>query len=257
MIYKVQNLKYSYDKEKIVLNGINLEINEGEVLSILGRNGAGKTTFFKCLLGIENDIEGDVLLEGKDIRSLKEKDIASVVSFVPQAHSLSFGFTVFEYVLMGCAPKLGLFSRPGKEEKDAAFNALNVMGVTDFAHRQFEELSGGEKQVVAIARAIVSNPKLIFFDEPTAHLDFANQIKTLRLIMSLKERGFGVVVTSHDPNQALLLGGKTALLSSEGTLVFGNTKEIVTEENLRAIYGVDINIRHLDDGRDICIIPSI
>jgi len=256
MIYKVSNLKYSYDNERNVLDGINLEIESGEVLSILGRNGAGKTTLFKCLLGIEKDIEGEVLLEGKDIRNLKEKDIASIVSFVPQTHSLSFGFTVFEYVLMGCAPKLGLFSRPGKAERDACFEALNAMGITDFAHRQFEELSGGEKQEVAIARAIVSNPKLIFFDEPTAHLDFGNQIKTLKLIKSLKEKGYGIVVTSHDPNQALLLEGRTALLSSNGKIITGDTKDIVTEENLKAIYGVDINIHHVDD-RDVCVIPSI
>ena len=258
MIYDIRNLKFAYEKDSPVLNGVDLTVSEGEILTVLGRNGAGKSTLFACMMGLHKDIEGEVLLEGKNVLDLNEKTIASIVSFVPQAHAASFGFTVFEYILMGCASGIGLFGKPGKPEIEAAYAALDEMDLFAFADRNFEELSGGEKQQVCIARAIASKPMLILFDEPTAHLDYSNQIKVLRIIKSLSEKGYSVMITSHDPNHALLLGGRVALLDGNGRIEAGNVDEIVCEEKLRSIYGADLKIRYIEEfGRQICIYPSI
>lgn len=258
MIYDIRNLKFAYRKDSPVLNGVNLTVSEGEILTVLGRNGAGKSTLFACMMGLHKDIEGEVLLEGKNVLDLSEKIIAGTVSFVPQAHAASFGFTVFEYILMGCASGIGLFGKPGKAEIEAAYSALEEMGLSEFADRNFEELSGGEKQQVCIARAIASKPKLILFDEPTAHLDYSNQIKVLRIIKSLSEKGYSLVITTHDPNHALLLGGKAALFDGSGRIESGNVNEIVCEEKLKSIYGADLKIRYIEEfGRQLCIYPSI
>lgn len=258
MIYKIQNLKYSYDGERQVLNGADLELKEGELLTVLGRNGAGKSTLFSCMLGLLKPYEGNILLDGKEISSLKEKDIASVVSYVPQTHSPAFGYTVFDFVLMGCASKVGMFSRPGQAEERAALNALDMLGMLDFADRFYGELSGGEKQQITIARALVSNPKAILFDEPTSHLDYSNQIKVLKVIKKLSEQGFAVAVTTHDPNHALLLGGSVALFDGKGTVETGDVADLVTEEKLVNIYGSDLKIRYSEEfKRNVCIYPSL
>ena len=258
MIYKIQNLKYSYDGERQVLDGANLELKEGELLTVLGRNGAGKSTLFSCMLGLLKPYEGNILLDGKEISSLKERDIASLVSYVPQTHSPAFGYTVFDFVLMGCASKVGMFSKPGQAEERAALNALDMLGMIDFADRFYGELSGGEMQQIAIARALASNPKAILFDEPTSHLDYTNQIKVLKIIKKLSGQGFAIAVTTHDPNHALLLDGSIALFDAKGTVESGSVKDLVTEEKLINIYGSDLKIRYSEEfKRNVCIYPSL
>lgn len=259
MIYEINNLSFRYKGgERKVLNGASLNIAEGELVSILGRNGAGKSTLFGCMLGLNKAQSGSIKLCGEDIQNLSERKIASVVGFVPQSHNPTFDFTVFDFVLMGCASKIGLLSRPGAKEAEAAEQALEQMGLTHLAHRSYTELSGGERQQATIARAIAAEPKIILFDEPTAHLDFANQIKVLRIIKGLSEKGYSVAVTTHDPNHALLLGGTAAILDGEGKLSSGKVSELVTEERLKGVYGADVRLRYLDEfERDVCIYPNL
>lgn len=258
MIYEVKNLKYAYPGQKNVLNGMSLSLEEGELLCVLGRNGAGKSTFFSCLLGLLKPYDGSILLEGKEVRNLKEKNVATIVGYVPQNNNSTFEFSVLDYVLMGCASSIGIFQRPGKNEEDAAWNALCMMGLNSFAYRTFSELSGGERQQVAIARAIASNPKVILFDEPTAHLDYSNQIKVLKIIKNLSEKGFAVAVTTHDPNHAMLLNGSVALFDGKGGLEYGKVSELITEEKLQSIYGSDLKIRYMEEfKRNVCVYPSL
>ncbi len=258
MIYQIQNLKFEYRKDQPVLNSINLSLNEGEILCALGKNGAGKTTLFGCLLGLLNGYEGSILLDGKEISSLKEKDIAKLISYVPQNNNAVFGYTVCEYVLMGCASNVSLFSHPGKTEEAAVREALALMGILDLADRNYMQLSGGERQQTAIARAIVSKPKAILFDEPTAHLDYANQLKVLRMIKGLSAKGFAVIVTSHDPNHAMLLDSKLALFDGKGNIKTGEASELITEESLQEVYGSELKIRYIKEfNRKVCIYPSL
>ena len=159
---------------------------------------------------------------------------------------------------MGCAAKIGLLSSPGAKEREKVSQALEKMGIAHLAHRPYTELSGGERQQVTIARAIVGEPKIILFDEPTAHLDFSNQVKVLRIVKKLSEDGFAVAMTTHDPNHALLLGGSTAILGSDGKILWGETRSIVTQENLEKVYGPDICLQPWPEiGRTVCVFPSL
>ena len=159
---------------------------------------------------------------------------------------------------MGCAAKIGLLSSPGEKEREKTRWALEKMGISHLAQRPYTELSGGERQQVTIARAIVGEPKIILFDEPTAHLDFANQVKVLRIVKKLSEDGYAVAMTTHDPNHALLLGGYTAILGENGKITWGETKSIVTQENLEKVYGPDICLQPWPQlGRSVCVFPSL
>ncbi len=258
MIYTVRNLKYSYQNDIPVLSGIDLDIKEGSLLTVLGRNGAGKSTLFSCLLGLRKGYEGEIKLYGREVKDLREKDIASVVGYVPQTNTPGFDFTVFEYVLTGCCVNLGLFSQPGRQEERAAETAMEKLGIEHLAQRSITELSGGERQQAAIARAIASNPKLVIFDEPTAHLDFSHQMEVLRIIKTLTEKGFSAVISTHDPNHSLILGGEVALFDNCGKLSYGTSTEMLTEEKLNSVYGGDIKIRYMEEfKRNVCVYPKL
>lgn len=259
MIYEIEDLRFKYKgSEHTVLNGVSLKVCESELVTVLGKNGAGKSTLFSCMLGINKPQSGNIKLCGRELSKLSEREIATEVAYVPQNHSPSFGFTVFDFVLMGCASKVGFMSHPGKKEEQAAERAIEQMGITELAFRSYTELSGGERQQATIARAIASEPKMILFDEPTAHLDFANQIKVLRIIKNLSEKGYAVAVTTHDPNHALLLGGTAAILNADGKLNVGKVETLITEDNLRAVYGADLRLRYLEEfERDVCIYPNL
>ena len=259
MLYNIQNLHFSYRANgPEVLRGVDLQIQEGEILTVLGRNGAGKSTLFSCMLGMKKPRQGTIEIQGRNIAAMTEREIATVVGFVPQSHNPAFSYTVEEFVLMGCAAKIGLLSSPGSKEREKTYQALEKMGIAHLANRPYTELSGGERQQVTIARAIVGEPKIILFDEPTAHLDFANQVKVLRIVKSLSEDGYAVAMTTHDPNHALLLGGSTAILGSDGKIRWGETQSIVTQENLEKVYGPDICLQPWPElGRNVCVFPSL
>ena len=259
MIYSVKNIRFSYRPSlPVVLNGISLTLEEGDVLTIMGRNGAGKSTLLGCMLGLLRPQQGEVQLCGEKVSILKPRLIASKVGYVPQNHVPAFGYTVFDYVLMGCASKVGLMSHPGRKEKEDTNKALEMLRISHLTTRKYSELSGGERQQAAIARAIVGKPKAVLFDEPTAHLDVGNQVRVLRIIKSLSENGFVVAITAHDPNHALLLGGKAAIFDREGSVVSGSVEEMVTEEKLRALYGEKLVLRYLEElGRSVCISPNL
>lgn len=259
MIYEIRDLSFAYrTSQKLVLDQVNLQIEEGEIISILGRNGAGKSTLFGCMMGLKKAQGGEIRILGQDIKTMNERQIAQVVGFVPQSHTPTFAYSVFQFVLMGCASKIKFLSSPGEKEKRAAEEAIEEMGIGHLAKRPYTELSGGERQQATIARAIVSRPKIILFDEPTAHLDFCNQVKVLRVIKKLSQSGFAVAITSHDPNHPLLLGGKTAMLDADGHLIFGATEEIMTQSNLQKIYGSDLCMRRMEEfGRNVCVFPNL
>jgi len=259
MLYDIQNLHFSYrPNSPEVLRGVDLQIREGEILTVLGRNGAGKSTLFSCMLGMKKPRQGSIQIQGRDIASMTEREIATVVGFVPQSHNPAFAYTVEEFVLMGCAAKIGLLSSPGSREREKTMAALEKMGIAHLANRPYTELSGGERQQVTIARAIVGQPKIILFDEPTAHLDFSNQVKVLRIVKGLSRDGYAVAMTTHDPNHALLLGGHTAILGGDGKITWGETGSIVTQENLEKVYGPDICLQPWPEiGRNVCVFPSL
>ena len=258
MIYQIQDLTFSYPSSDIILDNVSFVINERGSYTILGRNGAGKTTLLKCMLNELTNYKGKIKLSDKNIQTLKEKEIAKLVSYVPQSSDCTFDYTVFEYVLMGTASNISLFSSPGKKEEELVNIALEKLMIEEFKNRKFNELSGGEKQKVTIARAIVNNPKVILFDEPCSHLDYKGQLQILSIIKELVDSGFSAVLTTHDPNHALMLNDKVLLFKNKGKIELGETKNIITERNLKQVYGIDIKIRYLEEfKRDYIVYPSL
>ena len=258
-IFEIENVSFSYPSlERRVLGGVSLKVTEGEVLSILGRNGSGKSTLLNCMLGILKPQSGEIRLSGKNLRNMTEREIAAIVGFVPQNHVPAFGYTVFDFVQMGCASRIGLFSHPSRKEREDTLAVLSEMGIEQFSDRPYTELSGGEMQQAVIARAIVSRPRIVLFDEPTAHLDFGNQLRVLRLIKSLSEKGFAVVITTHNPDHAMLLGGCAAILDRSGHLISGKADDIITEDTLKDVYSSDLKLKYIEEfGRRVCLYPNL
>jgi iron complex transport system ATP-binding protein len=260
VIYRISGLVYTYPTAagKKVLDGVSLTVAAGEVLTLLGRNGAGKSTLLSCMLGLLRPQAGELLLTGRSIGAMSAREIAATVGYVPQFHLPGFDYTVLDFVVMGCASRIGFFSRPGRREREDAEAALEELHISHLRDRPYTRISGGERQQAIIARTIVSRPQALLFDEPTAHLDFGNQMRVLRCIKALAAKGYAVVMTTHNPDHALLLGGRAALLDGCGRLGSGRTEEIVTQRMLSDMYGADIRLEHVASiGRKVAVYPSL
>ena len=258
MIYELNALSFAYPGGRRVLDRASLTLKRGEVLSVLGPNGAGKSTLLGCMMGTLPVSDGVVRLDGRDVRQMRAAEIARLVGFVPQNHSPVFGYTVFEFVLMGRAPLIPTLARPGEADRAAAREALEQMGLSHLADRPYTEISGGERQQAVIARAIVRRPQAVLFDEPTAHLDLGNQLRTLRMLKDLSGQGYAIVVTTHDPNHAILLGGRAAVLGRDGRLIVGDAGEIIREDLLCQAYRTDLKLRYVEElDRTVCLFPNL
>lgn len=241
MKYEVVHGSYFYKKEKPVFNDISFSIDEGKILAILGPNGAGKTTLLKCMLGFLKWKEGKAIFDGKDISTIPVNTFFQEVSYVPQSHTVTFPCTVFETVLLGRSPYLNIFSLPDKQDQQYAIEAMQLCGIEHLKEQNINEISGGELQLVYIARALCSNPKVLILDEAETGLDMANQIVVLDLLKRLsKEKGLMIIFNTHYPQHALDIADQTLLLSKEGTSLFGNTDQILTEENLSRVFHVPV-----------------
>jgi iron complex transport system ATP-binding protein len=245
-----------------VLRDINLELGAGEILVLLGPNGVGKTTLFKTLLGFLPALGGEICLNGRRMAAWPRAELARQLAYVPQAHTPPFPYRVRDVVVMGRTAHMGLFAAPSAHDFALADEALDELGLLDFSARIYTELSGGEQQLVLIARALAQQPTLLLLDEPTANLDFGNQIRVLGQVIKLARRGLGVIMTTHAPDHAFLCAAQipatqVALLQRGAPLLLGSVTNIITEHNLRSAYGVEVRIdscRGLaDEPLQICV----
>lgn len=241
MRLEVKSAVCGYGTKKAVEN-ISLSVQSGEILCLLGPNGVGKTTFLKSILGFLELLDGEILLNGVSIHRLPKRRLAKVVGYVPQAHTPPFPFTVLDVVLMGRTAHMGMFASPSIEDREIAEQALETLGISFLKDRIYTEISGGERQMVLIARALTQQPEILIMDEPTSNLDFGNHIRVLEQINKLSRKGLGVIMTSHFPNHAFLCSTKVALMQRNNVFTLGSVDEVVTEENLRAAYGIDVKI---------------
>ena len=258
-IYEVKDLSFSYHSGNCrVLDEVSLQLDKGDILCVLGPNGAGKTTLLNCMAGLLRPDAGSVRLCGRNLHEMKTKEIARLVGYVPQMHTPAFDYTVLDFVVMGCAPKTGTFNRPGKDDEALCMEILRSMGIDDLADKSYLDISGGERQQVLIARAIAQRPAVILFDEPTAHLDYGNQHRVLNRIKKMAEEGFSIVITTHNPDHALLLGDKAAIVSKQGHLQQGKVKDIITKETLREVYDIDLHLEYVKEiNRIACFAPVL
>ena len=249
---------FSYRKNEPVLRDVSFSAEPGEVVAILGPNGVGKTTLVRCILGFLPWESGLTRLDGRDIRAYKGRELWRRVSYVPQAREPAFSYRTEDMVLLGRSPYLGSFSVPGERDREIALQAMELAGVTHLIGKSCGEISGGELQLVLIARALAAEPELILLDEPESGLDFRNQVVVLELLRRLsRERGLTVVLNTHYPDHALRISDQALLLFGNGVHIFGRTRQILTAEHMRAAFGVDIAIRQeLAGGREYAaVIP--
>ncbi|WP_020180397.1 ABC transporter ATP-binding protein [Methylopila sp. M107] len=238
-------------------SGIALAVRPGETLCLLGPNGSGKTTLFKTLFGLLPPQAGRVTFLGEDMARWSRKKLAQTVAYVPQAHAAFFPFLVRDVVLMGRAARVGLFQQPAAQDRVAAEEAMNSLGVLAFAERPYSELSGGERQLVLIARALAQEPKVLVMDEPTASLDLGNETRVLERVRSLARQGLGVVLSTHDPDHAFVAADRVALMADGGILALGTPDETITPDNLMRLYGVAVSVVYVAElGRRI-VAPSL
>lgn len=230
-----------------VLEDICFDFDCKGVLAILGRNGAGKTTLLKSMLGLQRWTHGHTLIDGVDIAQIPVRRLWSRIGYVPQARSTNFALTCEETVLLGRSARMGLFSRPGRADHTAAQDAMAAVGVEHLAGKLTSEISGGELQLVLIARALAVDPELIILDEPESNLDFRNQLRVLQVLKHLTQtRGLGAIINTHFPAHALEIARMALVLMRDGTTRFGMAQEILTEEILSDSFGVGVRILPVD-----------
>jgi iron complex transport system ATP-binding protein len=242
---------FSYEKEQPVFEDISFEVDRGEVLAVLGPNGVGKTTLLKCLLGFLKWQSGSASFMGKSQQSFHGSSFWKEVAYVPQARKQTFPYTVEETVLLGRSPYLGIFGKPGERDRLIADKAMRMTGVDQLRNRNCSDLSGGELQLVLIARALCAEPSILIMDEPETGLDFRNQLIILNLIERLSgEEKLTVVFNTHYPEHALEVANRTLLLDNCGKAIFGKTEEVLTTENMEKVFSVKIRIvRQEENGR--------
>ncbi len=252
---ELMGLTHRYHKGgRDIFKDVSLTISPGELVCILGPNGAGKSTLMNCMAGLIRPVAGKVLLDGEEIFSLSAKRVARRIAYVPQMASSTYDYTVFEYLLLGRASHLGLIERPSKRDYQIVESVLELTQLDPYAAISIRALSGGELQMVSIARLLVQHAGLIMFDEPTSALDAANQMRVMSIIETLNKAGFGVVMTTHSPEQALMLGGSVIMVGADGRCEHGSVEKLVTEERLSELYQTSIIIENIERaGRRVSI----
>ena len=247
---KVENASFGYEGGQSLFSHLDFEVKKGETLAILGANGIGKTTFLRCLMGFLKLDEGKMRIAGRDIAQLPTTEFWKLVSYVPQAKNLVFGYSVLNMVVMGRSQYVPFGRVPNQKDYDQARGILEDLGLADLADRSCNKLSGGQLQMVLIARALSKNPEILIMDEPESNLDMKNQLKVLNIIDQLSHRNnLAVIINTHFPANAMRCSDKTLLLKSGGHL-FGDTSDVINRENIQEYFDISaevVNVR--ENGR--------
>ena len=258
MTLAARALDYGYPGRAIG-RGLDLALETGEVLCVLGPNGAGKSTLFRTLLGLLPAQGGEVTVDGRAIATLARRDIARAVAYVPQAAGGYFDFSLVEVVEMGRTAHLGAFERPRASDRRIAIESLERLGIAKLAERPVSEVSGGERQLALIARALASEARALVMDEPTANLDFGNQSRVLAEIARLKASGIAVLLCTHDPDHAFQVADRALLLGEGRAIAMGPIADVLTNANLSRLYGIDVRVAQVEGptgARRVCV-PSL
>lgn len=246
-ILRVHELSFGYTLDRPnAVEKVNFEILPNTITAILGPNGAGKTTLLHLLLGLMTPLGGEIFLAEKKLKDYSRRTLSQWIGLVPQAETLQFEFTVLEYLLLGRAPYLGPLEQPGEEDIAIARQSLDTVGISSLEARSVLTLSGGEQQLVTLARALTQQPKILLLDEPTSHLDLSNRNATLRILDQLRTSNTTIVFTTHDPEAAALVADHLVLMRAGQVLDTGLMENTFTSEKLTRTYGTSVNVIRMD-----------
>lgn len=258
MILEVKNGSFGYTKDWTILENINISVDKGEILAILGPNGIGKTTLLKCMIGLQHWKTGETYIEGKPITQMKPKELFNMISYIPQSHGFSFSYTGLEMVMFGRSSHLSTFGQPGEKDLKMAKDMMERIGISHLASKDCNRMSGGELQMVLIAKALINEPKLIILDEPETGLDFHNQLLVLEMIKKLAhEEKISAIINTHYPTNALSISDKSLMMNRRGEYYYGNTVDVLTKENISRSFDINVVVNEFFyEGRDIrSIVP--
>jgi iron complex transport system ATP-binding protein len=256
MTLVLKSLAFGY-RGRDVGHGIDLSLAAGEVLALLGPNGAGKTTLFKTMLGLLPVKAGEIRLDGKPLSVWSRRERALRIAYVPQAHAAPFPFTVRDLVLMGRAAHLAAFAVPGTHDRAIADAALESLGIERLADTPCTEISGGERQLALIARALAQEAHIVVMDEPTANLDYGNQMRLIARIRGLAGQGLAIVLSTHNPDHALQAADRVALLKDGALMALGAPRGTLTPDALRTLYGIDVVIGSVPGSAALVCAPRL
>lgn len=253
MSIEVKQLSFSYGARP-VLSDVSFSVEKGRLLSILGPNGVGKSTLFRCILGLLKGYSGEIRIDGADGKGLGVRELARRVAYIPQSSYPAFSYSVHDMVLMGTSSRSRTFAPPGREQEALAGEALERMGIAHLASRAYTQLSGGERQLVLIARALAQESPVLLMDEPTANLDYGNQLRVLQRVRALAEEGYTIVQSTHNPEQSYLFSHEILALRDGKVLAYGPPGDILTSGLVHALYGVEVEVESLrNDQIRVCI----
>ena len=232
-----------------VLSGVSFSVGKGELCGLFGPNGSGKTTLFKCCLRFLRAEQGSVVVHGEDVSRCSIEHLARLVAYVPQEHKPPFPYLAREVVLMGRTPHLGGFFGVRRRDREIAMDALATLGISDLADRPYNQLSGGQRQMVLMARAIAQDTPVLFLDEPTSALDFQNQMRIWQIMRDIAGEGKTILACSHDPNHVAWFCDRVVVVGSGSVVAEGEPEDVISEDVLAAIYEDACAVRTLDGVR--------
>lgn len=244
---EVRKLCFSYGKNPVLKN-VDFVADKGNLIAVLGPNGVGKSTLFRCMLGFLKPTSGSVSVNGKDVMEYTRRDLAKEIAYIPQSYNPVFNHTVMESVLMGATHDLALFEQPGERHVRKAMQRLEELGIAELADRGAMKISGGERQLMLIARALVQDAGILIMDEPTANLDYGNSYRVMQKISLLGKAGFTIIFSTHNPDQALRWADRVFALKDGKVLADGPVESAINEEILKTLYGVGVAVNTVRAG---------
>lgn len=258
MRLEIRNLSCGYSpKEPPVQKNVSFQVETGRICCLLGPNGVGKSTLFKTILSILPPLNGQILVDGKDIAGWSDKQRASVMGYVSQFHVPPFPYKVRDVVMLGRIGSTGYFGQPSDRDHELVEQAMDELGIRDLRDTPYTDISGGERQLVMLARIIAQEPSFLILDEPAANLDYGNMVKVMNRIRALKNRGYGIIMTTHSPDQAFMCDSDVVFLQKNAPVIFGRVENVITEKNMMDVYGVKVRIiEFLDDQQRITRVCS-